>query len=211
MFNRNNFEIAKLAADDDEKRPHLSGVYLTSEASYVTDGRLAIKVTVPELQPDLFPVTDGIEPADYFTPFLMDRGTALQVVKGIPKKGNESSRIVAVDCSTEAGETATVAVNENIRQSITRSRKGTAPYPEIDKVIPDRDSARFTISLDAELMAALMTQFAAFGRYHKSQSPQVVLRIYGPASAIRIDEDGMGQNMTAVLMPMRMTEPEVEG
>lgn len=208
MFNRNNFEIAKLLPSDTDDI-QIQGLYLTPEATYMAAYGFVVRVTTPEVEPGLFPVTEGIEPADYFSPFMIDRDTALQVAKNIPKKGDPSDLIVAVDCSTEADSRATLACSQFIRDSVTRSRKlgGIEPkFPDIEKIITPVDAAQFTIAFSVDFLHALLAQFAAFCKYH--DSGEIVLRFTGPRNMVRMDSKGVGQTMTAVLMPRRMVETE---
>jgi hypothetical protein len=206
MFNRHNFEIAKLLNAEDDSAAALRGVYITPDATYVTDGHIAVKVTAPEIQPNLFEATDGIEAAQYFTGFILDRDTALKVAKAIPKKGDPSSMIAAVDTSTEVNGRSTIAVNEIFRQDIIRSQKLEGTYPDINKFLLDPDKAKFTVAFSVELLAGLLAAAQSFCR--GMNTGRVVLRLYGPSEGMRLDADGLEQKFTAMIMPLRSTSQE---
>jgi hypothetical protein len=205
VFNKHNFEIAKLASTE-ESRFTINGIYVTPGATYVTDGHLAVKVTAPAVQPSLFPATDGIEAAEWFSPFVLDRETALKVAKAIPKKGGPSSQIVAIDTSTEVDSSATMAVNELVRQDIIRSQKLPSEFPDIEKILPDPNAARFTIAFSPALLLSLAQQIDKF--CGGMQVPTVVIRLYDAQKGVRFDADGIDQKLTAVLMPQRVAETE---
>lgn len=209
MFNKNNFEVAKLLSVDDDVPTSHRVLRITPEGTQATDGHLLVKVSAPKTQqPMLFPPMTGIEAAEWFTPFCIDRETALRIAKSIPTKGEPETRMVAVDTNTEVNGDAIMAWNELLRESIVRSKKIEHEYPQLDRVIPEKDRAKITVCVNPYLLAALAS---AFERFAKTQGAlQVVIRLYGPDKGIRFDAEGDGQEITAVLMPMRSVESETE-
>jgi hypothetical protein len=200
MLNKHNFDIAQLAPSGDDAKAIFRGVYVTPKASYVTDGRLAVRVSAPESQPSLFNTMDGIEPAEWFTPFIVDRETALLIAKNAPKKtSDDDAQLIAVDVSTEVNGQATVAVNDLLRQAVIRSNKVEGEYPDIDKLTPAKKNATLTICFNAELLAALTATVNKFCKSHGTGS--VILRFTNANAGMRIDADGIGQTLTALLMP----------
>jgi hypothetical protein len=206
MFNRNNFEIAKLLSAEAEASNVHRSLRIEPEATIATDGHLIVKVTAPEVQKDLFTPIDGFSAAEWFTPFLIDRETALKIGKAIPKKGLPSTQLAAVDCSTEVNGKATIAVNELIRQDVITSEKVESKYPDYERTFPNPKKAKMLIAFDPELLANLLTVVQAFCKTHESR--QVVLRLYGAQEGLRLDADGIGQHLSAVIMPQRFTESE---
>jgi hypothetical protein len=206
VLNKNNFEIAKLLSDADDAQSVHRSLRVEPKATVATDGRLLVKVTAPEVAATLFTPIEGIDAAEWFTPFLIDRETALKIGKAIPKNGLPNTQFAAVDCSTEINGKATIAVNELVRQDVITSEKVDGNYPDYERFLPDPDKAKMLVSFDPELLAQLMTVVQAFCKAQGAQ--QIVLRIYGAQQGMRIDAAGNGQQMTAVIMPMRFTESE---
>jgi len=204
VLNKHNFAIAAMLPQDDEVIAAARGLYVSPERTIETDGHHLIMVTAPQVQPTLFDPPEGIEAAENWTPFMLDRETALKIAKAIPKRNNDApeTNIAAIDVSTEAGENATVAINELVRQDIFRARKIDADkYPDVDKLIPDRDDARILIAFNADLIADILKIFQKFAG--DAAVPMVIFRLYEAGKGMRIDAEVEGQNMTAYVMPMR--------
>jgi len=188
----------------------LCGVYVTPEGTYETDGHQAVMVTAVEQQQALlFDEESGVEIADFFTPFILDRESALKVAKAIPKKTeNVEATYAVVDATTENNERAMISVNDIYRQEVLRARKIEGNYPDIAKVIPDADTAKFTLRMNPVLLLGVLKSLQKFCAGHECRSVEV--RLFGAGKPIRIDADGLTQKMTAIVMPMRADEEESE-
>jgi hypothetical protein len=200
MLNRQNFEIAKLTDEE-------AGVVLvTPKATYVHNGAAALKVTAPEVEPTLFPPTDGIDPAEHFTAFQISRDAALELAALIPKQGERSGMIAAIDCSTEGNARCTIAVNKTVRESIIRADKVDQMYPDVNRVIPGKRAAAITIAFDVELLCNVIAAVQKFSK--ATEAGTVVFRIIDAQRGMRIDCEGIGQTLTGVIMPQRYHEKE---
>jgi hypothetical protein len=203
MLNRHNFQIAEMLPKDGDTLIE-RGIWIGPGATVETDGAHLITVTAPEAQPSLFPETDGIQPAEEFQPFVLDRESALRIAKALPKKCDDPSKFAAIDASSDDCAKATLAVNEVIREDILRARKLEGNYPDVQRAIPDTESARFEISLSAWRLAAILKQFEKFTA--ANMTPSVTLRLYDAQRGVRMDAESNGQRMTAVLMPLRQED-----
>jgi hypothetical protein len=198
MLNRFNFSIAALI--DTESIGPISGLLVSPTSTVETDGHQLIVVTSPESQPSLFPPDDEIADAEEFTPFILDRDSALKLAKIIPKPKEGAPRELAViDISTETDGTATLAVNDDDRRTIVKSEKIAGDYPNFGTLIPPVESARFEISFSSDLLGKILSAFEKF-------SGQITIRLFGANQGARIDAERDGQVMTAVVMPMRIVE-----
>lgn len=205
LLNRHNFLIAELVAEPDATAdPAIAGLLVSPTGTTATDGRQLITVSAPEVQPNLFRA-NGIEPAEFFTDFILDRESALKIAKAIPNdKETPELNYAVIDCSTENNETATLAIDENIRQEIVKARKIDAKYPSCEKLIPDKDRAKFTIRFNPTVLLPVLK---AFDKFAKDQpSPSFTMRLYSAREGIRIDAMSNGQTMTAIVMPMELGE-----
>lgn len=201
MLNRHNFEIAALAPQD-EDRLTLCGVYVTPESTMVTDGRQAVVVSsVEATQPGLFPEMEGVEPADFFSPFILDRESALKVAKAIPKKALDEARYAIVDATTEGAERAMVSVNDMYRQEVLRAKKIPGTFPDVSKVFKDPEKAKYVMAIDPHLLVEVLKAVQKFCKGHDTGS--ITLRYFGTGDALRIDAEGIGQTFAAVVMPLK--------
>lgn len=209
MLNRHNFQIAELAPDDPELYPlKLCGIYVTPGGTFETDGSQCVFVSAPELQQTLFDPPDGVEPAEDFTPFILPREQALKVAKGIPKtKEKDEQNCAIIDQRSEEGNEATLAMQDATWQDVLTTRKIEGKFPDISRIIPNKDASRITIALDVHRFASLLKCFARFCK--SGNDPRITLRIYGQGEAgMRIDAEGVGQEMVAVIMPLRDVEAD---
>ena len=205
MLNKINFQIASLLPSDTSDLPtKIAGLWVGPGCTVETDGHQLVMVTAPEVQRTLFDPPDGIDPAEEWTPFLLDRTSAMTLAKIMPKPDadNPGVDIAVIDASTENGETAMLAVDERVRQEIIKAKKMSAEeFPDVARVIPPADSARFTIALNPDVLVPVMKLFQSF-----CGQPTVTIRLYDAAKGVRIDAECDGQVMTAVVMPQRQTE-----
>lgn len=212
MFTRWNFDIAGLLpTDPDALLITAGGLFVSPERTMETDGHQVVIVTAPESQPSLFDQPDGLKEAEFFTPFLMDRESALKIAKLIPKRNPDApeNSMAMLDIHTEAESDSTVAVTEDVRRAIFKSLKRDATkFPAIDKFLPDPETARFEIQFNADMLAPVLRLFQKFASQDK-MTPTITIRLFGPTAGMRIDATACEQKMTAVVMPMRMTEAEL--
>lgn len=200
VLNRHNFEIAELASTD-EDRLIFCGINVTPEGTQVTDGHLAVMVSsLDRQQASLFGEMEGIEPADCFTPFVLDRESALKIARAIPKKSEEPIYPI-IDATSEDNDRAMISVNDLLRQEIVRARKIEGKFPAVEKLCPDKDAARHLILMSPDLLLAAMKTISKFCKGHELHS--IELRVFGPGKGLRIDATGLGQSLTAVIMPQR--------
>jgi len=203
-LNRFNFEIAELAADPEcAQSTVVTGLYVTPEYTSVTDGHMAVWVSsVKEDQPNLFGDMDGIEPADFFTPFILDQDTALRVAKALPKKQDGDHPISAiVDATTENNERAMVSVPDVGRQEIQKSRKIEGKFPDILAIFPDPAKANLTVSLSPSLLLQLLKTIEKFCSGHGCD--RITVGFHGDLNMVRIDAQAFNQTLIAALMPWR--------
>ena len=211
MLNRSNFLIAALCAEPgDGKAMPLEGIYVTPEGTTACDGFIAATVSAFESdQASLFDEAEDVEPADFFTGFILPADVALKVAKAIPKKTmDEAAKYAVVDCTTEGSERAMLSVNQALRQDILRARKIEGQYPNAAKLIPSARSAKFTATLNGESLAALTKAVAAFCNAHNTDL--VELTFHGEGKPLRIEAKGNGQNLVAIIMPGKASERESE-
>ena len=190
MLNRYNFEIAALCSKDDTATPILRGINVAPTGTMVTDGHMAIMISaVSESQPGLFEAMEGIEPADFFSPFILDMESALRIAKSLPKKIKDSALLPPiVDATTEDSDRSMVSINDSGRQEILRARKIEGTYPDIPGLMPLVEDATMTIRLSPSILMDVLKTVDKFCNAHDVYS--IDLHVFGPFMAVRIDAAG---------------------
>lgn len=202
MFTNHNFNIAALLpSDPDAMISSAAGLYVSPERTIETDGHQVVVVTAPESQPTLFDQPDGLEEAEFFTPFLMDRESALKLAKSMPKRNSDApeNSMAMVDVHTEAESDSTLAVTEDVRRAIFKSvKRDASKFPAVDNIIPRPEDATLEMRFNPDILVPVLRAFQKFTPF-----PEITIRLYGPNSGIRIDAEAEdGQAMTAMVMPM---------
>jgi hypothetical protein len=208
MLNRQNFEIADLASED-EDRISLCGILVSPTGTAVTDGRMAMAVSsVEDNAPSLFANFEGVEVAESFTPFILDKESALRISKAIPKGDSEvpEAKYAVIDAESENGDTAVISVNDIFRQDIMRVKKISGNFPDIDRVMPDPEKASFTIAFNPDLLADVLKTVARFCK--NAASTSITMRVFSEREGIRIDAASLTQTLRAVVMPLRIDANE---
>ncbi len=198
MLNKFNFQIASLI--DGELVGPVSGLLVSPGLTVETDGFQIVTVTAPEAQPSLFPLDDCISEAEEFTPFVLDKESALKLAKIMPKPKEGNQREMAVvDISTESDGTATLAVNDDERRTIIKSEKIVGQFPAVERMIPPIEGAQFEIAFNSDILVPVLKAFQGF-------SGSFTMRLFASDRGVRIDAECDGQHMTAVVMPQKIVE-----
>lgn len=199
MLNKRALSIATLVSNE-ESRFTLNGVLVTPDKIVETDGHQLIVATLPTITPESFPTGNATKD---FKPFLLPKKMAQEIERALPKK----SSIPVLEC-------AAVTVDEDGKASIvvtdlesTRTWKPnmSGNFPDYERVMPKLENAEYQCCYDARLLVRVLNEVGAFSSDpHKADC---ILSFQGPDQAVRIDRrDGSGQEITAVVMPMRGDE-----
>jgi hypothetical protein len=209
MLNKCNFQIASLAPEGEGVPAILSGILVSPESTMVTDGGLGVMVSSVTSPQNLLFEAEGVEVADFFTEFVLDKESALKVAKAIPKPkkdGETTAKFAVVDATSENNDRAMVSVNDLNRQEILRANKIKGDFPKLIKAIPPKSKAKFTVHLDPHRLLAMATAVAKFCSAHAS--PTVSIGYYGPGQVLRFDVSAIQQDFTGVFAPQRADEAE---
>lgn len=204
MLNKCNFLIAKLCPEGDDAPRALTGILVSPTRTMATDGGVAIVVSAAkDEQGGLFDEAEGIEPADYWSEFILDKETALKVAKAIPKKkkGGEASQFAVVDATTEDNDRAMISINDFWCQDILRAKKIDGQFPKVEKLLKDKKRAKVTIHVDPHRLLLLAQRLEEFSRFH--DVPSVEISWFGGGEVLRFDLIAEKQELSALLMPQR--------
>lgn len=209
MLTRANLDIAKLAAKEDS-RYMLRGIRVTPEHTEVTDGHCLMRVATPKMSVKDFPVIEGASAGtDQFEPFQIFSEDALAVSKAIPRKATfPVLQHAAVGKASDANGHAELQVTDLQCPRVFQARKMEGPWPDTDRVIPEKGKAKLSIGLNADLLVKILQQFIAQHRAEGTSRGKlpfaVQLSFTDAENAVRIDSVGLPQESVAVLMPMRV-------
>lgn len=206
LLNKHNLNIAKIASRE-ESRYTLKAIQVTDRETVVTDGHRLVRVTLPtECKPGDFPQLEGFTPNGNGTPFLLDRDTALQATKLIPKKTTIPilNHAAVSACKGEDGQVQQiqVCVTDLDHTQVLRPKPDNGRFPAWECVLPAGEPLA-EVCLDASYIEELGKLLREFG----GSGLAVRIRVYGKEKAVRMDaRNGDGQEMNAVVMPLRSSE-----
>ena len=215
MLNKHNLSIHQFVSKD-SGRYTLQGILVTPKETVATNGHVMAIVTTPGTKEENFPTIPGVELSAKFEPFILPVAAAKTIERAIPK--NQTLPILehvvidgkATDALPEDGgvnNSAVLAVNDLENPQVFHPRKLEGKFPDWQAQVPERKKAKFTIALDASLLAKLASYAAKFT---DSRSNEVHIRFYADDKAIRLDaRRDDGQEFTGVLMPLRIEKGAV--
>ncbi len=185
---------------------------MTATETIATDGHQLMRVTRPAYKAESFPVVPGAPaPVDEHKPFLMPAEDALRIAKELPTKATIPILANAAICAeTDSGDHRVIPITTtDLSSGRTHTvRVPSGNFPDVDRIMPDPNASTFKIVMDAKRLKDLLTQFEKFT--YKSQKHAIRLYFTKDNAPMRIDADGGdGQHMTAVLMPLTPSYPEV--
>ena len=194
-MNKNNFAIAELCPEDDDREYFSQGVRVTPTETIATDGHALLRVR-------------GIGEPEDFEPFVLPRRAALVIAEALP--GHDHATIEHTEASTKAKISITNETADEVGYSVPPIKVN---YPNTDKAIPNVDGAAVEMLLDLNILIPLLEQTRQF--LHDENTPRSMahFRFYNDGvltpeglsqAPQRIDaENGQGQELTAVIMPCR--------
>ncbi|MDE1767363.1 MAG: hypothetical protein KGI27_13985, partial [Thaumarchaeota archaeon] len=200
LYNRWNFELAKLAPKEDN-RYMLSALLVEPGATVETDGHHLVKVTTPNHGTDFdqYPKPEGFSTIRPNKNHLLPRSAALDIAKNCPRKQSIPVLENAAMLEQPEGQIGFVTTDlETAKPVVVKETKGQ--FPNYQAYIPN-DGATLTIGFNAQYMADLCSFMAKAGN---ARSHAVKMEFYGPDKPVKMTAKNpdTGQEITAVLMPM---------
>jgi hypothetical protein len=223
MLNKYNLQIAALCSRE-ASRFTLNKILVTPDFTAETDGHQLIRVTTPkQFDPETFPEVPGCgKAAKDFKPFLIPSSDALDLIKAIPKKQPIpilDNVAVTLPADPEGDPILVITdlqQNKTYRAAQEKDPKRKETFPDFNRVMPKVEKAVFEVHFDCALLGRVMRQIENFNRSGSTGMAPARIRFYDPEvhdghysdSAIRIDavNDETGQELTAVVMPMRLDD-----
>lgn len=160
MLNKHNLNIAKIAAKQQTSRIGINGIRVAPESTTATDGFMLAQVTTVKMDADSAPEIAGFSGATTdFAPFTLAVATALKIRKSLPKRCRiPILNFAYIGKGTENNGHVEIAVTDLESPQVFRSEKIEATYPDWEKVIPQSEHLKDTITVDADRLIALLQQ-----------------------------------------------------
>jgi hypothetical protein len=217
MLNKHNLNVAQFASKE-ESRYTMNGVLVTPNETVATNGHYLVWCGKDSVEAENYPLIPGfVGASEQFKPFILSRESALAIAKVTPSK----AKIPILNHVAVSGDGSQMAVTDLDRPQVFPVRPVEGKFPQWEVVVPKFEQAVFSISVNAEYLAAIAKQFAGFvdDRNHKvtlsfyadsMKSDEPVATVGRDVSGHSIRFDGVrdGQGMTAVLMPVRENDDQ---
>jgi hypothetical protein len=204
MLNQLNLYLANLTTKE-ESRYSLSSIRVSPQDTRVTDGHIAVIVTLPpRVLPEHFPQMNGLTPTLDFEPFLLNYAAALEIARAIPSKPTVPALgFAAIGAESNLNGSAVIGVTDLDNPKLFQPVKSEGGFPDLSLVMPDPAKALVTVPVNPNYLLKIARELANFTK--NERSPVVQLRIYSDTQVLRVDarNGGTEQDMTALVMPMR--------
>jgi hypothetical protein len=157
------------------------------------------------------PQIAGFEPTFDFEPFLLPAANAVELHKLLPAKASFPALLNAYVGRGTTKDKAIIALTDLDNDKVLQPRAAAGQFPNLEMVMPPLQNAVLRISVNPSLLIPVLTQMKDFN--DNPAKDAVVFSFFGAKpedSQFRIDahNEDTGQDMTAVVMPMRYS-PEI--
>jgi len=189
IFNKYNLDISDIASGDTSRI--ISNLYIDNERTVATDGRMLIEVSTKKVSKEDLP--ENIKPTELTHPVILEKDAVKQLLSSIPKKV-PYELLKGCFVSNLDDNTAEFVITDlyKVNSSILHIVEGS--YPDIDRVKP-RDSAKFSITLNPEMLYKIAKKFKDFG--------YIDIEFRDPEEPIVMKAEKDGQKIEALIMPIR--------
>lgn len=207
MLNKWNLRVARFVSKD-ASRYTLQSVCVTKDATVATNGHQLVWVsTSAELKAEDFPeIPHAPRGDDQHESFLLGAEDAVKIEKALPRK-SAIPALLGAAVSVKDGQPIVCVTDLELPQ-VFRPKPTPGQFPQYEKVIPAADVVpAVRVMLSASYLASI-AKFAAEFNGKGEAKDGVLLTVYGADKVVRFDagNEETGQAMTALLMPMAITE-----
>lgn len=152
MYNKINFEIAKVCTND-EYRLALSSVYFDKNKTVATDGYILAEVSSVKGFDNEAPLVNEKEQVELTKPILLPAKIALEASKAIPTKANLP--VLKNAWFNEVNDNqATIVSTDLTKVNQTTGQIAQAKFPDYEKIFPTTE-AKATVRVNASYLKTL--------------------------------------------------------
>ncbi len=192
LLNQANLDVSKFAHKNDA-RDSLHGIHVTSKCTEASNGKYAIKVSVPIADSDDFPEVPGHDPDDNLDIILpID---SIKQVK-IPKKSKVP--ILRNVCLSKNDDKYYLTTTDLENMNTIDTIQIKAPFPDTNKCIPaEEPTVEFTVN------AKYLKNICEFATKHTNETNRITISVINADKVIKIKfKTNEGQDCLCLLMPM---------
>lgn len=204
FLNKHNLKIAELLKVDRDSKYAIDNLFITERDTAVTNGIMAVIVTVPASDNQSFPAIEGLEPAKLHEKTLLSKGDALSLAKLLLKE----KRLTALNqaqLGANVGNQITFGVTDLDTKHVVSYEKQAGQFPVhlITEVAPKLTDVKFSITVNLHVLIPLLKQLEAIA--DDKEVAQARLSFTTDEKPVRIDvlNKETGQQALALVMPMR--------
>lgn len=212
MYNKNNLAIHRIASSD-ESRPILTGVRFESNATVATDGyKLMIVQTAPDSADQVVDGLDGIRVKEGHDNVIIDRQTVAKIERELPKKPLFEWLKGTFFTATSDDKVAELMTTDGVNHTKHIAKPIEGDYPDYNAIMPKGKPA-IKVGFNAKMMKAIIDTFLAMSLPDSANT--ITLSLYANDEGIddqyslkpisMTAKTNEGQNVQAVLMPVRVT------
>jgi len=189
-------------APKEESRYTLQSIAVEKDCTVTTNGHYLVTVTHGALADVDYPVTNGLEHVTVNgKPKLIHRDAAIAALKALPRKTT-----IPILGNAALGADGKLYVNdlENVQAF---GKEVTGQFPNWQAVMPKPDDKPIVkIGLASGYLRLLADYIDKYGVDGPAGGPTITMTVYAADKAIKMEaKTPDGQNITAVLMPVRLT------
>lgn len=205
MINRHNLAIA-IACQKEGNRYTTQSILVTPNETVATDGHRLLRVSNPPSEAEHFPYSETFAASDSYPEFQLPAKDAKLIEKQLPNKpAFPVLGCVAIDgARTAKNGNAYFGISDGGHVREIAVSKPEGKFPDWKGVMPTGEPT-FQITVDAAIIADILTLAAKAIPDPKKTLAPVTLTFYAPDQAFRIDGvlKTTEQQWTAVVMPLR--------
>ena len=198
LLNKNNLNLTDYC-DKTNRKPEISGIYITPDETVATDGYVMVIVSTPKLDIKDFP-TDSTAP---FTPKQVRAIIPANLAKSVANKLQTNTNLPILEnavIKNFKNEEMITFLSTNLEiQEETKGQVIKGTYPDYKKILPTgTPKAQFTVSY--EYLKNALTALAKTTKNDKS----IKIELYGETSPIVLKSSNDLQTTTALVMPIKV-------
>ncbi len=193
LLNQANLDVSKFAHESGEKGS-LHGVHVTSKCTEASNGKYAIRVSMPEVESDDFPEVPGHD-LDNELDIVLPLSSIKQIK--IPKKSKVPILRNVCLSKNNTNHYLTTTDLENMNTIDTIQIEGT--FPDVDKCIPaEEPTVEFAVS------AKYLRDICDYAAKHTDETNKIIISVINADKVIKIKFKTVDeQDCTCLLIPMK--------
>lgn len=201
VLNKKNLDICRLSPGDVE---HNSGLHITEKFTEITNGHYVVRVSIVKQDSVELPKSKLHKPLKRKRiDCIIEKKTAEKVMKMISGRGGEYrswENFAWIGQNTDAKNTEFITSDLETFNTIVEKRNGKK-FPDVNKLMKSQGLTRkgkTRIAFNPEYMKKICEQFG------KTGVRSIKLTFYNENKAIKLEGLGGDQEITALLMPMKL-------